>query len=191
MIIELAYSFHLGRDMNKKNSSKASAKSNLSGTTSLANNAIQNAAGLSKADKHNCRKYDDKINDIEFIRGTNSLYDDVKKLYLDEFEDARNEYNSRQIRDDRRIKDYFSHISNSSKNDLACEIIIELGDKEFWDTKDLKFKRKMTNVFKQQVIDLENLVPNFKIASAIIHYDETSPICTLLVFLLKLVVKMV
>ena len=31
----------------------------------------------------------------------------------------------------------------------------------------------MTNVFKQQVIDLETMLPTFKIASAIIHYDET------------------
>lgn len=33
----------------------------------------------------------------------------------------------------------------------------------------------MTNVYKQQVDDLEMLVPNFKIASAIIHFDESSP----------------
>ena len=33
----------------------------------------------------------------------------------------------------------------------------------------------MTNVFKEQVSDLEEQLPNFKIASAIIHYDETSP----------------
>ena len=33
----------------------------------------------------------------------------------------------------------------------------------------------MTNVFKEQVVDLETILPNFKIASAIIHYDETSP----------------
>lgn len=39
----------------------------------------------------------------------------------------------------------------------------------------MDFKKKMTNVYKQQVEDLEMLVPNFKIASAIIHYDETSP----------------
>ena len=39
----------------------------------------------------------------------------------------------------------------------------------------MNFKKKMTNVYKQQVDDLEMLVPNFKIASAIIHYDETSP----------------
>ena len=32
----------------------------------------------------------------------------------------------------------------------------------------------MSNVYKEQVKDLETLIPNFKVASAIIHYDETS-----------------
>ena len=31
------------------------------------------------------------------------------------------------------------------------------------------------NLTKKQVEDLENILPNFKVASAIIHYDETSP----------------
>ena len=175
IIIELAYSFHLGSDKNKKNSSKASAKSNVSGTTSKSNNAIQNTGGLTKVNNHNYRKYDNKQEDILIIRGTSSLVDDVKKLYIEEFEEAKEEYNSKQIRENRKIKDYFTHVSNNSKNDLACEIIIELGNKKYWDTKDLKFKKKMTNVFKEQVIDLETILPNFKIASAIIHYDETSP----------------
>ena len=175
IIIELAYSFHLGSDKNKKNSSKASAKSNVSGTTSKSNNAIQNAGGLTKVDNHNYRKYDNKQEDILIIRGTSSLVDDVKKLYIEEFEEAKEEYNSKQTRENRKIKDYFTHVSNNSKNDLACEIIIELGNKKYWDTKDKDFKRKMTNVFIKQVNDLELLVPNFKTASAIIHYDETSP----------------
>ena len=51
IIIELAYSFHLGSDKNKKNSSKASAKSNVSGTTSKSNNAIQNANDCSSPEK--------------------------------------------------------------------------------------------------------------------------------------------
>ena len=142
IIIELAYSFHLGSDKNKKNSSKASAKSNVSGTTSKSNNAIQNAGGLTKVDNHNYRKYDNKQEDILIIRGTSSLVDDVKKLYIEEFEEAKEEYNSKQTRENRKIKDYFTHVSNNSKNDLACEIIIELGNKKYWDTKDLKFKKK-------------------------------------------------
>lgn len=39
----------------------------------------------------------------------------------------------------------------------------------------MNYKKKMTNIFRKQVIDLENILPNFKIANAIIHYDETSP----------------
>ena len=170
----LPYSLHLGSDKNKKNSVRASAKNNVSGTTSKSNNAIQNAKQLSRVDKHNYRKYDYNQEDIYIVKGSNSLYEDVKKLYLDLFEEARIKYNEKQ-RETRKINDYFSHISDNSKNDLACEFIIELGNKKYWNTKDMNFKKKMTNVYKQQVDDLEMLVPNFKIASAIIHFDESSP----------------
>jgi len=175
---ELSYSLHLSSDKNRKPSSKNMAKNNASGSTSLSNNAIQNAKQLSRVDKHNYRKYDNNQELIEIIKGTTSLYEDVKNLYLEEFEEARLEYNKEQEnkgRNDRKITDYFKKISDNTKNDLACEIIIELGDKKYWDTKDDKFKHKMTNVFKEQLNDLQELVPDFKIASAIIHYDETSP----------------
>ena len=174
-ISELAYSLHLGSDKNRKNISREKAKTNNSGTTSLPNSAIQNASHLTRVDKHNYRKYDNKAEDIVIVRGTTSLVDDVKNLYKQEFQKSVDEYNNKQVREDRKIKDYFTNVSNNTKNDLACEIIIELGDKKYWDTKDKEFKRKMTNVFIKQVNDLELLVPNFKIASAIIHYDETSP----------------
>ena len=174
-ISELAYSLHLGSDKNRKNISREKAKTNNSGTTSLPNSAIQNASHLTRVDKHNYRKYDNKAEDIVIVRGTTSLVDDVKNLYKQEFQKSVDEYNSNQVREDRKIKDYFTNVSNNTKNDLACEIIIELGNKKYWDTKDKAFKRKMTNVFIKQVNDLELLVPSFKIASAIIHYDETSP----------------
>lgn len=171
----MSYSLHLGSDKNKRNSARQSAKRNKSGTTSLANNAIQNAKGLSKVGKHNQGKYEDNPRQIEVIVGSDSLYEDVKKIYKEEFEEARISYNDKQTREDRKIKDYFKHISDNAKNDLACEIIIELGDKEFWENKSDDYRRKMTPVFEEQVKDLEMLVPEFKIASAIVHYDETSP----------------
>ena len=172
---ELAYSLHLGSDKNRKSISKQNEKNNLSKTTSLPNNAIQNVRQLSKVDKHNYRKYDNEQELIEIIRGTSSPLKDVKQLFLDEFEDARLEYNSKQSRPSRMIDNYFDNVSNNEKKDLACEIIIELGDKEYWDTKDNEFKSRMSEVYRKQVNDLELLVPNFKVASAIIHYDETSP----------------
>ena len=151
------------------------ADKNKSGTTSLSNNAIQNAQMLSRVDKHNYRKYDDSHEDIVIIKGGSSIVNDVKELYKKEFEKSLIEYNEKQTREDRKINDYFTHIANNAKNDLACEIIIELGDKKYWDTKNNDYKRKMTNVYQKQVEDLENFVPSFKVASAIIHYDETSP----------------
>ena len=174
-MIELAYSLHLSSDKNRKNISKQNSKNNISGTTSLPNNAIQNARQLSKVDKHNYRKYDNEQELIEIVRGTSSPFEDVRNLYLKEFEEARLEYNKLQTRPSRMINNYFENVSNNEKKDLACEIIIELGDKEYWDTKDETFKKKMSVVYKKQVDDLELLVSYFKIASAIIHYDETSP----------------
>ena len=172
---ELAYSLHLGSDKNRKNISKQNGKNNISGTTSLPNNAIQNIGQLSKVNKHNYRKYDNNQELIEIVRGTSSPLNDVRELYLNEFEESRLEYNSKQSRPSRMINNYFENVSNNEKKDLACEIILELGDKEYWDTKDKDFKKKMSEVYKKQVNDLELLVPNFKIASAIIHFDETSP----------------
>ena len=46
---------------------------------------------------------------------------------------------------------------------------------DFWADKDDKFKHKMEEVFKEQIQDLEEVVPNFKIANATIHFDESSP----------------
>lgn len=172
---ELSYSFHIGSDKNKKNSVRLTSKNNVSGTNSMSNNAIQNAKQLSTADKHNYRKYDNRQDEIVVIKGTTSLYNDVLRFYKNEFEEARLEYNNKQTRDDRKIDDYFKKISNNSKSDLAVQIIIELGNKKFWDTKSMTYKHKMTNVFIKQIDDLELLLPNFKICSAIIHYDETSP----------------
>ena len=175
IISELAYSLHLGSDKNKKNNVRNSAKNNISGTTSMSNNAIQNAKQLSKVDHHNYRMYDNKQDEIIIVKGTSSLYKDIENFYKNEFEEARIEYNNKQTRNDRKIDNYFKKVSDNSKSDLACEMIIELGDKKFWDTKSLNYKHKMTSVYSKQVNDLEMLVPNFKICSAIIHYDETSP----------------
>ena len=172
---ELAYSIHLGSDKNRSKLGKRVAKSNPSDTTSLSNNAIQNSQQLSKVNKHNLRDYDKKIEDIEVVYGTNDLYQDVKNLYLQEFQQAQIEYDNKQIRTDRKIGDYFTHISKDNKHDLACELIIELGDMNFWNDKPMDYKKQMTEVYKDQIYKLMEVVPAFKVANAVIHYDETSP----------------
>ena len=172
---ELAYSIHLGSDKNKTAKAKEIAKNNPSGETSFSNNGIQNAKQLSKVNKHNLRDYDNKKDEIYVVYGTDNLYTDVQNLYIQEFEESRLEYNKKQTRANRKIQDYFKHISESTLWDLACEFIIELGDLEFWNDKDMNYRMKMIDVYKEQVSDLTRIVPDFKVANAVIHLDETSP----------------
>ncbi len=172
---ELAYSIHLGRDKNKTAKAKQTAKNNLSYETSFANNGIQNATQLSKVNKHNLRDYDNNKDNIYILYGTDNLYQDIQDIYLQEFEQARLEYNNKQTREDRKIDNYFKHISQDKQKNLACELIIELGDMDFWHDKDEYYKKGMIQVYKEQIQDLMKIVAEFKVANAVIHFDETSP----------------
>src|SRR5699024_4328705 len=151
-----------------------SYQGNVARTSSLSNNAIQDANDLSRVNKHNLRDYDNQRDLIRTIYGTNDIVNDVKQVYLDEFEKARLEYNNKQTREDRKIEDYFKKVCDS-QNDIACEIIIELGDMDFWNKKDQECRLKMIDLYNEQIKDLTKIVTNFKIANATIHFDETSP----------------
>ena len=96
----------MGSDKNKSKLAKKVAKENVSGTTSLSNNAIQNAKDLSDVNKHNLRDYDNQRELIRTIYGT---------------------------------------------DDVACEIIIELGDMDFWNDKDERYRFKMVDVYNEQI----------------------------------------
>ena len=172
---ELSYSFHLSNDKNKTIKAKQEALNSLSGTTSKNNNAIQNIKHLGKVNHHNLRQYDNKTELITTIKGSNDIIKDVKDLYLDLFDEARINYNNKQVREDRKIDNYFYKISNDDKHDLACEIIIEIGNMAYWEDKSLEEKYKMTEVFENQLKDLKEIVPDFYIANATIHFDENSP----------------
>lgn len=173
--MELSYSLHLGNDKNKSIKARQEAKNTPSGTTSKNNNAIQNVKQLGKINHHNLRQYDNNQELIKTIKGSNDIVKDVKELYIDLFDEARLEYNNKQTRDDRKIDNYFNKIANDAKHDLACEIVIELGNMEYWDEKSLEYKYQMTQVFKQQLEDLKEIVLDFYIANATIHFDEHSP----------------
>ncbi len=96
----------MGSDKNRSKLAKKVAKENVSGTTSLSNNAIQNAKDLSDVNKHNLRDYDNQRELIRTIYGT---------------------------------------------DDIACEIIIELVDMDFWNDKDERYRFKMVDVYNEQI----------------------------------------
>ena len=140
------------------------------------NSAINSKAKLAGVAKHNLRKYRsndyDKEN-IVILWGTDKLVQDVKKVYMEQFSEAVEEYNKKQTREERKIHDYFEKTAKSNK-DMAVELIFQIGDKEFWDKNPDK-RRRMDVAFKEILELLQKFAPNLVVANAVIHYDEASP----------------
>lgn len=140
------------------------------------NSAINSKAKLAGVAKHNLRKYRsndyDKEN-IVILCGTDKLVQDVKKVYMEQFSEAVEEYNKKQTREERKIDDYFEKTAKSNK-DMAVELIFQIGDKEFWDKNPDK-RRRMDVAFKEILELLQKFAPNLVVANAVIHYDEASP----------------
>lgn len=142
--------------------------------------AVSSCSKLNGVSKHNLRsyksdKYDKDNIEVLYSRTGGTLYQDVTQIYHDQFDEAVVRYNMQQKREDRRISDYMKHVSDSKANDVAAEIIIQLGDAEFWQGKSMDLKKSMNVYFADQLDRLQKECPNFKIASAVIHYDEKSP----------------
>lgn len=144
---------------------------------STKSHSVGTSGKVAQVSRHNLREYASADYDrtrIEILKGSDtSILDDVKRIYHEEFDEALIRYNDGR-RSDRQIGDYLSHVSDS-RSDVACELIIQIGDKDFWADKTIDERKQMTYIFKDQLRSLERLVPELKIASAIVHYDEASP----------------
>lgn len=143
--------------------------------------AVSNTSKLNGVCKHNERRYKssrsyDKENiKVMYSRTDENLYKDVQQVYHDEFDEPLKEFNQKQNREDRKIKDYLKHVSDSKSNDVAAEIIIQIGDQDFWKDRSMEFKKSMIPCFQEQLDRLKELCPDFKIANAVVHLDEKSP----------------
>ena len=151
---------------------------NISYTAHVSNNksAITSKSKLAAVAKHNLRKYkssDYSKDNICIIYGTSNLIDDVKTVYHKEFDEALEEYNKKQIRPDRKIEDYFEHVAGKEQ-DMAVEIIIQIGDREFWKQFD-DMKSYMKLSYQIILDELRKRLPQFVVANAVVHLDEDSP----------------
>lgn len=139
--------------------------------------AVTSVGKVLQCSKHNLREYKSAsydVNSIEILAGSHeSVLDDFERIYHEEFDEALQKYNEGK-RSDRQIHNYLEHVSES-RADVGAEIIIQVGDQDFWDDKTMEQKKKMSYIFKDQLRSLEKLCPEFKIASAVVHYDEKSP----------------
>ncbi len=138
--------------------------------------AITSKSKLQGVAMHNLRKYKSGDYSSEYIlllQGSENLYQDVRNIYQREFDDAVREYNEKQKRVKRRIDDYFEHVAKLDQ-DMAVEIIFQCGDKKFWDDH-AESKERMYHVYRYVLSKLQEYLPNYKIANAVIHFDEASP----------------
>ena len=151
---------------------------NISYTAHVSNkkSAITSKSKLAAVAKHNLRKYkssDYSKDNIFIVYGTSNLIDDVKTVYHKEFDEALEEYNKKQTRPDRRIEDYFEHVAGKEQ-DMAVEIIIQIGDREFWKQyDDMKSYIKLS--YEIILGELIKRLPGFVVANAVVHLDEDSP----------------
>ena len=103
---------------------------------STKSHSVSTTGKVLQVSRHNLRQYKSNHYDqkmINILRGSDtSILDDVKRIYHEEFDDALERYNKGK-RSDRVINDYLEHVSES-RGDVACEIIIQIGDREFWES---------------------------------------------------------
>ena len=138
--------------------------------------AITSKTKLEGVAKHNLRRYKSgeySAENIVILQGTKNLVRDVKAVYHQEFDVALKNYNERQTRAGRKIADYFEHVANKEQ-DMAVEIIIQLGDREFWKENEFR-KIYMKRLYGYLLDELKRLFPNFIVANAVVHLDEDSP----------------
>lgn len=100
---------------------------------------------------------------------------DIRQAYQSLFGQAVEEYNSRQKRKDRKIKDYYEQIQKSKNGEkLFYEDVVQWGSKE-----DFEKHPELREVAKKCLIEYANTFvkenPNLKVIGAYIHMDEASP----------------
>ena len=126
--------------------------------TSLAHNNRENVHGSPDIDVERIK------DNITYKR------EDIRDVYNREFSEALAEYNGKQKRNDRKIKDYYSHVLHDKSTNHQKEIIVQVGKKDDyidWETK--------KNILDEYARDFEKNNPNLKVYNSVMHLDEATP----------------
>ncbi len=99
---------------------------------------------------------------------------DVEEAYRKLFGAAVEEYNKRQYRADRKIEDYYQHISEGKREEAFYEAIIQFGDKQTapCGSENGKMAQQMLDEY---IHSFRKRNPNLHVFNAVMHLDEASP----------------
>ena len=142
------------------------------------NHSITNKQKLSNVYNHDLRKYEKNSenydrNKIAILIDKVKSANEYERYFNNVFKEEVDQYNEKQTRKDRRINNYFDHCCNKL-GDVAVEMLLQACDKQFWEENKDK-KEIMTQVYKEQLEYLQEIMPDLDVVTAVVHQDETSP----------------
>lgn len=126
---------------------------------------------------HNNRVYENHSNpDIDSSKsGLNIEYvkNNLKDFYNQEFATVVDEYNQKQKRNDRKIKNYYDKIANDEKTSLAREVIVQIGKAE--DIQSTSDWKRRQNILDEYARNFQKRNPNLRVVNSVMHLDESTP----------------
>ena len=124
---------------------------------------------------HNTRSFIAKNVDANRTKDNIILInEDIKQVYHKLFDKALDEYNAKQKRKDRQIKNYYEKIKRSKQEKLFYEVIVQIGNKD--DTGVGSYSAEIaTQILKDYVELFQFRNPQLYVFGAYIHMDEETP----------------
>ena len=124
---------------------------------------------------HNSRKF--KAENVDGSRthlNIDYCNEPIKKIYHELFDEALERYNAKQIRSDRKIKDYYEKIRSSKQEKPFHEIILQVGGKGNMnaDTENGELAKQILDEYYQ---GFQERNPQLRVFSAHLHMDEATP----------------
>ncbi len=102
------------------------------------------------------------------------IKDDIGQVYHELFDNALAEYNAKQKRKDRIIKDYHEHIRHSRQEQEYHEVIFQIGNQD--DTPCGSDMGKVATELLRDFTDgFQARNPHLRVFNAVIHLDEATP----------------
>ena len=100
----------------------------------------------------------------------------IKEVYRDVFQKSVDEYNAKQRRKDRKIKNFYSKMRKDKSYDAQKEFIVQVGKKGQQLSDDPKKNDELQKaVLETYLKKFEDNYPQLHVYSAVVHVDEASP----------------
>ena len=124
---------------------------------------------------HNNRAF--FADNIDSTRSKNNIIfhkENIREVYRELFGTALEEYNAKQKRKDRIIKDYYDHIFHSKQEKPFYELIIQVGNKDDTpcNSNDGKLAAQVLIEFEKE---FQKRNPHVRVFNSVLHMDEHTP----------------